>query len=87
MLVIRKNEIMPFAATWVDLEFIILSEVRQRKTNIIWYHLCVESKKRIQMNLFTEQKQTQTLKNLWLPKGTGWGWEGWTGALGWAYTH
>ena len=33
--VIKKNEIMPFTATWVDLEVIILSEVSQRKTNII----------------------------------------------------
>ena len=32
---IRKNEIMPFAATCMGLEIIILSEVRQWKTNII----------------------------------------------------
>ena len=34
---------MPFAATWMDLEIIILSEVSHTKTNII-YHLYVESK-------------------------------------------
>ena len=32
---IKKNEIMPFATTWMGLEIITLSEVRKRKTNII----------------------------------------------------
>ena len=30
---IKKNEIMPFAVMWMDLEIIMLSEVRKRKTN------------------------------------------------------
>ena len=30
-LAIKKNEIMPFAATWMDLGIILLSEVSQKK--------------------------------------------------------
>ena len=55
-LVIKKNEIMPFAATWMELEILRLSH---RKTNTTLYDLYLDSKKkRIQMNLFTKQKQT-----------------------------
>ena len=33
---IRKNEIMPFTVTWMDLEIIALSEVGQTKANIAY---------------------------------------------------
>ena len=36
-----------WSATWMDLEVIILNEISQRQI----YHLYVESKKMIQMNL------------------------------------
>ena len=32
--VIKKNEIMTFAAPWMDLEGVMLSEISQIKTNI-----------------------------------------------------
>ena len=35
ILVITNNEMLPFAATWLGLEIIMLSEVSHRKKNII----------------------------------------------------
>ena len=38
---IRKNEIMPFAATWMDLEVVILSEVSQTEKGK--YHMILRT--------------------------------------------
>ena len=67
---------MLHAATWMDLEILILCEVSQAEK----YKYCMLSlisgnlKKRLQMNLFTKQKQSYRCKNinLWLP-GSKWG--------------
>ena len=37
MLAIKKNEIMPFAATWMDIKMIILREVSQKEKDK--YHM------------------------------------------------
>ena len=42
----------------MQLEMIVLSEVRKRKTDTIWYHICVEPKIRHKVNISTTQKQT-----------------------------
>ena len=50
---IKKNEIMTFPATWMDLEIIILSELSERQTSYDVTYMW-NLKKRIQMNLFVE---------------------------------
>ena len=35
----KKEQILPFAATWMVLEGIMLSEINQRKTNTVCYYL------------------------------------------------
>ena len=46
-LTIKRNEIVAFVTTWMDLEIIMLSEVNQTvKHKVIDYHLHVESKKK-----------------------------------------
>jgi len=49
-LAMKKNEILTFAAVWMDLENIIHSEISQKKTNTVWYHLCVNLKKKKSTN-------------------------------------
>ena len=66
----KKNEIMPFGTTWMDLESIILKEVRQRRRNIMTSLLCGIYKDMIQMNYKTEIYSQTSRMSLWL-------WEEW----------
>ena len=57
ILALKKNEIMPFAATWMDLEIIVLSKPdRKRQISYDIAYIWNLKKKMIQMNLHTEQK-------------------------------
>ena len=66
-LAIKKNEIMPFPATWMDLDLTILSEGPQTedKYPVISLVATIWSK---QMSLFPKQKQTHRDRT-WLPVG------------------
>ena len=44
-LAIRKKEIMPFAATWMELEGIMLSEISQAEKGTECFHSYVEVEK------------------------------------------
>ena len=56
---IKKNEILPFVTTWMNLE----GEISQRMTSSIWGHLYVESKKQNKWTNITKQKQTHRQGN------------------------
>ena len=60
---IRKKETVPLAATKMDLELIILREISQTKTNLIGYHLHVESKKQYKWTYKRENSLTGDTEN------------------------
>ena len=63
--VIKKNEILSFATTWMNLEGIVI-EISQRKTNTVWYHLYSESKNKLE-NIAKNQfhRYWKTNSNYW----------------------
>ena len=78
---------MAFAATWMDLEIIMLSEVKSDNETptssaitYIW-----NLKKGHNELLCRTETDSQTLKNLYFPNETGWGLGGCAGGLGWKW--
>ena len=73
---IRKSEILPFAATWMDLEGIMLSKVRERQIlydiTYIWNLKNSEYNKTSEYRLvsITKKKQTHSYRKQ-LPVGEG----------------
>ena len=65
---IKKNKIMPYAATWMDLEIIILSETNQKEKDK--YHmisfLCGIQKNSTNELIYKTETDSQTQKtNVW----------------------
>ena len=55
---LKKKEIMPFAATWMQLTIIVLSEVS--RINTTWYHLNVDPKYDTNELIYEIETDTQT---------------------------
>ena len=53
---ITRNKTGSFVETWMDRGTVIQSEVRKRKTNVIYKCMYVEPRKMVQMNWFAGQK-------------------------------
>ena len=68
----KKNKIMPFAATWIDLEIIILSEVSLTEKDKYYMISHMWNPKNNTNESTDKRKSSQTQKtNLKLPKGKG----------------
>ena len=78
---VKKNKIMPFAETWMDLETVIQTEVSQKekdKYHIISLICGIEKNSTDELISRAEIESQMSRTKLWLPSGE---WEKW-GKLG-----
>ena len=69
---IKKNEIMPFAATWMDLESVILGEVKSDREQKTLYDIpYVWDLRRNDTNELTKQRLTDLENELMVARGKG----------------
>ena len=64
LLSLRKNETMPYVATWMDLESVILNDIRQteEQKHLLTSFILRIQKVVIQVLLLTNQKETHRLR-------------------------
>ena len=62
----KKNELMPFAATWMDLEIVILCEVIQTDNDKYHDIAYLWNLKNVQKNLYSKQIVTDVENKLML---------------------
>ena len=80
ILATKMNEIMLFAAIWMDLEIVTLSEVRQKRRSILWHSLYMDSKMKWHKWAYLQNRKRLTENELTVARGEGWG-EGQLGCL------
>ena len=74
-----KNKIMPFPATWMDLEILILSEVKSERERQIPYAITYIQTITYGTNESIYRKETNSRTwrtDFWLPRGRGRKWDG-----------
>ena len=64
---------MAFAATWMDLEIIMLNDTVRHQHHVLSITRGILKKKGHNDLLCQTDTDSQTLKNLWFPNETGWG--------------
>ena len=77
----KKNKRMSFAGKWMDLNFVILSEVSQTEKDkyhmmLLMYEIYIK-KEKVKMDLFTIQKYNHRCKKLTWFLGIKWGRVNW----------
>ena len=65
---IKRNKIGSFVVMWMDLQSVIQSEVNQKEKNK--YHICMEYRKMVHMNLFSGQEQRRRCRK-WMCRHRG----------------